>query len=204
MKIRMQFSKTTKNTTVFVTDDALAPTDNIYVSTDELRARGLGKEDILLTVSDKPFTGESDEISMTIAMRISRTTKTKTLFEAVNANAPVDRIYMTSEWLESKGFEDTLHFRIAAAPDEDPDAAFDAFLGTTIIRRRGGELTTDRIWVRWASLNDGSLDAEVIADIHKNSVARRFRARFSPPPAAHGRVDGRVQRRWEGYAVIQS
>ena len=83
------------------------------------------------------------------------------------------------------------------------DTDFYVFPGATIVRMEGGDLTTDRIWVRWAALNDFSPDDKVIARIRKGSVPRRFRARASPPPASHGRVDGRVQRRWKDYAVVQ-
>ena len=209
-EILIQFSKSTKRTTVFGTEDDLVPADDVYVNTAELLSRGIAGERLILSISDKPFTAEEAEtIAMIVLMRISRTTKYKTLFQAVSADAPVDRIYLTSEWLQAHGFGDTLYIGISASPGADKDndvatdpvRAFDEFLAATVIRRKGGLVNTDRIWTAWASIHGESPECDVIADISKDSVAHRFRTRFSPPPARHRRVDGGIHRCWEGFAI---
>ena len=78
--IPMQFLKTTKNKTVFATNDGGTPTSNVYVSTEELCSRGIETKQIAAIISDMPFSDEeAGRMLMSIPMRISRTTKNKTL-----------------------------------------------------------------------------------------------------------------------------
>ena len=214
--VLMSFSKSTKRTTVFATDDDLAPVDNAYVNTAELLLHDITGDTLTLSISKAPFTTEEAEnFPIIIPMRISRTTKRKTLFKAVNADAPVDRLYVTSEWLLASDFGDTLYLGISPTAgddtnrddtnvddDEDPDNAFDEFLATTIIRSEGGLVNTDRIWAAWALVHSADPECDVIAGIFKNRVANRFRACFSPPQARHRRVDGGLHRCWEGFAIV--
>ena len=210
--IPMQFSKTTKRKTVFATDDGLAPTTNIYVTTGYLDSRGIETKMIEPIVSDVPFSDdETGRMLVSVPMRVSRTTKYKTVFASAEADAPVDSLYVISEWLRSHDFGDVLYLGIsdAASGDGSEDGqdggdadAFDRFLDGTITRRPRGRLTTERIWSAWASYCGVSPDREEIRGIVRREVAQLFRERFSAPGASRGRVDGRVQYYWEGYAVV--
>lgn len=223
LEIPMAFSKTTKRKIVFATDDALAPTSNIYLLTEYLESQGIKTKWIVVTITDTPFS--DDEIAKMLAMipmRTSRETKYKTVFASVDADAPVDSLYMISEWLRSHDFGDLLYLGITdagtgdqPAGDQDgaddaaeseslsPDAAFDAFLEEAIVKRKGNQLTTAQIRTPWAALHDAHPEDDVIGGIHKNSVARRFRAHYSAPPGKRGRVNGKIEYYWEGYAVIE-
>ena len=209
----MQFLKTTKRKTVYATDDGLVPTSNIYMLTEFLQAAGEGAKQIVTTLSSVPFTDdEARRMLVTITMRVSRTTKYKTVFVSVDADAPVDSLYVVSEWLRSHDFGDVLYLGISDAAsgegsddDQDGDDAdtFDRFLDGAIIRRARSRLTTERIWRAWASYRGVSPDREEIGGIVRREVAQLFRERFSAPGASRGRVDGRVQYYWEGYAIVR-
>ena len=215
--IPMQFSKTTKNKTVFDTSDGQAPTSNVYVSTQELLSRGIETKRIKAIISDMPFSDEeAGRMLMAIPMRFSRTTKYKTVFASADADAPVDSLYMVSDWLSSHGFGDALYLGIldAASSGEDaddgdepetlsPDDAFDAFLEDAVVMRTGSRITTNHIRTAWAARHGADPTDDIIAGIHKNTVARRFRAHFSAPPGKRGRAGGAVEYYWDGYAVSQ-
>lgn len=216
--ISMVFAKATKRTTVFATDDGLAPVESIYVNTASMRSHGISGEGIILIISNAPLLPDADaDVEMQVKLRLSRTTKRKTLFEAVDVNAPVSRLYIDSEWLRSHDFGDVLYLAISDAASGDgseADApggssaeavdasdAFNAFLDSVVVRREGSWLATEHIRTAWAALQGANPEDDVIAGIHKNSIAGRFRARFSAPPGSRGRVGGRVQYRWEGYGI---
>ena len=213
LAIPMQFSKTTKRKTVYATDDGLVPTSNIYMLTEFLQAAGEGAKQIVTTLSSVPFTDdEARRMLVTITMRVSRTTKYKTVFVSVDADAPVDSLYVVSEWLRSHDFGDVLYLGISDAAsgegsdddqDGDDDDVFNRFLDGAIIRRVRSRLTTERIWRAWASYRGVSPDREEIGGIVRREVAQLFRERFSAPGASRGRVDGRVQYYWEGYAIVR-
>ena len=211
LAIPMQFSKTTKRKTVYATDDGLVPTSNIYMLTEFLQAAGEGAKQIVTTLSSVPFTDdEARRMLVTITMRVSRTTKYKTVFVSVDADAPVDSLYVVSEWLRSHDFGDVLYLGISDAAsgegsddDQDDDDVFNRFLDGAIIRRVRSRLTTERIWRAWASYRGVSPDREEIGGIVRREVAQLFRERFSAPGASRGRVDGRVQYYWEGYAIVR-
>lgn len=211
LAIPMQFSKTTKRKTVYATDDGLVPTSNIYMLTEFLQAAGEGAKQIVTTLSSVPFTDdEARRMLVTITMRVSRTTKYKTVFVSVDADAPVDSLYVVSEWLRSHDFGDVLYLGISDAAsgegsddDQDDDDVFNRFLDGAIIRRARSRLTTERIWRAWASYRGVSPDREEIGGIVRREVAQLFRERFSAPGASRGRVDGRVQYYWEGYAIVR-
>ena len=212
LAIPIAFSKTTKRKTVFATDAGLAPTTNIYVTTEYLDSRGIETKRIVATLSSVPFTDdEARRMLVTITMRVSRTTKYKTVFASVDADAPVDSLYVVSEWLRSHDFGDVLYLGISDAAsgegsdddqDGDDDDVFNRFLDGAIIRRARSRLTTERIWRAWASYRGVSPDREEIGGIVRREVAQLFRERFSAPGASRGRVDGRVQYYWEGYAIV--
>ena len=213
LAIPMQFSKTTKRKTVYATGNDLVPTTNIYVTTEYLDSRGIETKSIDAIVSDVPFSDyETGRMLLSVPMRVSRKTKYKTVFAPVDADAPVDSLYVVSEWLHSHDFGDVLYLGIsdAASGDEAEDgqngddaAAFDSFLDRAITRMPRSRLTTERIWSAWASCCDVSPDREAIEGIMRREVAQLFRERFSAPAALRGRVDGRVQYYWEGYAIVQ-
>ena len=124
----------------------------------------------------------------------------------------MDSLYVVSEWLRSHDFGDVLYLGIADAAsgegsddDQDGDDAdtFDRFLDGAIIRQARSRLTTERIWRAWASRCGVSPDREEIEGILRREVAQLFRERFSAPGASRGRVDGRVQYYWEGYAIVR-
>ena len=209
LAIPMQFSKTTKRKTVFTTGDGLAPTSNVYMLTGFLQAAGEEAKQIVATLSNVPFTDdEARRMPATITMLVSRTTKYKTVFAAADTNAPVDSLYVVSEWLRSHEFGDVLYLGISYAAsgegsddEQDDGDAFERFLDETIIRMPRSRLTTERIWSAWASYCGVSPDREEIGDILRREVAQLFRERFSAPRASRGRVDGRVQYYWESYEI---
>ena len=213
LAIPMQFSKTTKRKTVFATGDGLAPTTNIYVTTEYLDSRGIETKRIEVIVSDVPFSAaEAARMLLSVSMRVSRATKYKTVFAPVDADAPVDSLYVVSEWLRSHDFGDVLYLGISDAASGDSaeygqggdDAdLFDSFLDESITRCARSRLTTERIWSAWASYCGVSPDREEIAGVVRREVAQLFRERFSAPRASRGRVDGRVQYYWEGYAIVR-
>ncbi len=213
LAIPMQFSKMTKRKTVYATGDGLVPTSNVYMLSEFLRSAGAGAKQIVATLSNVPFTDdEARRMLVTITMRVSRTTKYKTVFAPVDADAPVDSLYVVSEWLRSHDFGDVLYFGISDAAsgdgaedgqDSNETDAFGRFLDEAITRMPRSRLTTERIWSAWASCCDVSPDREEIGSIVRREVAQLFRERFSAPGASRGRVDGRVQYYWEGYAIVQ-
>ena len=219
--IPMQFLKTTKNKTIFATNDGGTPTSNVYVSTEELCSRGIETKQIAAIISNMPFSDEeAGRMLMSIPMRISRTTKNKTLFTSIDTDAPVDSLYMISDWLHSHEFGEALYLGLLdvasscetedGANDSDkpetlaPDAAFDAFLEEVVVRRAGSRITTNHIKTAWAARYGDDPKGNTIGGIHKNNVARRFRTHFSAPPGKRGRAGGEVEYYWDGYAVIQS
>ena len=212
LAIPMQFSKMTKRKTVYATGDGLVPTSNVYMLSEFLRSAGAGAKQIVATLSNVPFTDdEARRMLVSVPMRVSRTTKYKTVFAPVDADAPVDSLYVISDWLRSHDFGDVLYLGISYAAsgdsseggqDGDDAAAFDSFLDEAIIRRPRSRLTTERIWSAWASYCGVSPDREEIEGIRRREVAQLFRERFSAPGASRGRVDGRVQYYWEGYAIV--
>ena len=212
LAIPMQFSKTTKRKTVYATGDGLAPTTNVYVATEYLHSRGIETKEIAAIISSVPFSDdETDRMLLSVSMRVSRTTKYKTVFASVDPDAPVDSLYMVSEWLRSHDFGDVLYLGISDAvsgggyedgQDGDGADAFERFLDRAITRRARSRLTTERIWSAWASYCGVSPDREEIEGVVRREVAQLFRERFSAPRASRGRVDGRVQYYWEGYAII--
>ena len=222
LQIPMAFSKATKRKSVFATDDGLAPTSNVYMLTEFLRLAGAEMSGIVATLSDVPFTvDETRRMLTTIQMTYSRGTKYKTVFNAVDESAPVDSIYVISEWLRSHDFGDVLYLgvsdaasfhesegekdRVASANGVEnlsADDAFEAFLAATVGGRNGDLLTTAQIRTPWAARHGADPDDEVIGGIHKNTVARRFRKHFGAPPGKRGRVNGKIEYYWEGFRVI--
>ena len=90
-----------------------------------------------------------------IPMPVCRTTKYKTVFALVDADAPADSLYVLSEWLRSHDFGDVLYFGISDAAsgdgaedgqDSNETDAFVRFLDEAIIRPARSRLTTERIW----------------------------------------------------------
>ena len=218
--IPMQFLKTTKNKTIFATNDGGTPTANVYVSTEELCSRGIETKQIAAIISNMPFSDEeAGRMLMSIPMRISRTTKNKTLFTSIDTDDPVDSLYMISDWLSSHGFGDALYLGVldAASSCETEDGAndsdkpenislddtFDTFLEEVVVRRAGSRITTNHIRTAWAARHGADPTADTIAGIHKTRVARLFRAHFSAPPGKRGRAGGEVEYYWDGYAVSQ-
>ena len=218
--IPMQFLKTTKNKTVFATNDGGTPTSNVYVSTEELCSRGIETKQIAAIISDMPFSDEdAGRMLMAISMRISRTTKNKTLFASVDTDAPVKSLYMISDWLHSHEFGEALYLGVldvasncdtedGASDSDNPednslDDTFDTFLEEVVVRRPGSRITTNHIKTAWAARYGADPKGNTIGGIHKNSVARRFRTHFSAPPGKRGRAGGEVEYYWDGYAVIQ-
>lgn len=211
LAIPMQFSKMTKRKTVYATGDGLAPTTNVYLTTEYLDSRGIDTKGIAAILSNVAFSDEeAARMLITIPMRVSRTTKYKTVFAPVDADAPVDSLYVVSEWLRSHDFGDVLYLGISHAAsgegsDDDQEGddadAFDSFLDGAIIKRSRSRLTTERIWRAWASYCGVGPDREEIGGIVRREVAQLFREHFSAPGASRGRVDGRVQYYWEGYAI---
>ena len=212
LTIPMQFSKTTKRKTVYATGDGLVPATNIYMTTEYLHSRGIETKRIDAVISDVPFSDdETDQMLITIPMRVSRTTKYKAVFASVDTDAPVDSLYVLSEWLRAHDFGDVLYLGISdtasgnGAEDgqgcDDTDA-FAVFLDEVITRRPRSRLTTEHIWSAWASYCGVSPDMEEIEGIARREVAGLFREHFSAPGASRGRVDGRVQYYWEGYAIV--
>lgn len=209
LAIPMNFSKTTKRKTVYATDDGTAPITNVYIATERLDSLGTETELVAVTISDTPF--DAGRTPVSVSMRVSRTTKYKTVFTAVDADAPVDSLYVVSEWLRSHDFGDVLYLGIsdAASGDDYEDGqggddadAFDNFLDEAIVRRSRSRITTEHIWSAWASWCGVSPDREEIDGIVRREVAQLFRERFSAPRASRGRVDGRVQYYWEGYDIV--
>ena len=218
--IPMQLSKTTKTKTVFATKDALAPTSNVYVVTEYLTSRGIETKWIKVIISAVPFSDEeAGRMLLAIRMRISRTTKYKTVFASADTDAPVESLYMISDWLHSHEFGDALYLGVLdvasscdtedGANDSDepgtlsPDDTFDTFLEEAVVRRPGSRITTHHIRTAWAVRNGADPADDIIGGIRKNSVARRFRAHFSAPPGKRGRAGGEVEYFWDGYAVSQ-
>ena len=81
LAIPMQFSKTTKRKTVYATGDGLAPTTNVYMLTEYLDSRGIETKMIDGILSNVPFTDdEARWMLASVPMRVSRTTKYKTVF----------------------------------------------------------------------------------------------------------------------------
>ena len=218
--IPMQFLKTTKNKTIFATNDGGTPTSNVYVSTEELCSRGIETKQIAAIISDMPFSDEeAGRMLMAISMRISRTTKNKTLFVSVGTDAPVESLYVISDWLHSHEFGDALYLGVldvasncdtedGANDSDNPedislDDTFDTFLEEVVVRRPGSRITTNHIRTAWAARHGADPTADTIAGIHKTRVARLFRAHFSAPPGKRGRAGGEVAYFWDGYAVSQ-
>ena len=223
LEIPMTFSKTTPNKTVFATNDRSVPTSNVYMLTEFLRVMGVDTKRIVATLSDAPFTDEEVRGMLAmIAMRPDRHTPRKTVFAPVDADAPVESLYVVSEWLRLHNFGDALYLGIsdAVASEEtnvdqnsagkagrdqniSVDDAFDAFLGETVVRIEGGVLTTTDIRKPWAARNGADFEDKIIAGIHKNTIARRFRKRFGAPAGKRGRVNGKIEYYWEGYAISE-
>ena len=222
-EIPMTFSKTTKNKTVFATDDRLMPTSNVYMLTEFLRVIGADPKRIVATLSDAPYTDEEVRGMLAmILMRPDRDTKRKTVFVTADAEAPVESLYLVREWLGEYDFGDVLYLGIAdaasgyeAAASADqvehrsPEDVLYAFLGETVVKKEGSRITTAQIREPWAARNGADPDDDVIGGIHKNGIARRFRKRFGAPAGKRGRVKGKrgrdgkskVEYYWEGYAI---
>ena len=79
--------------------------------------------------------------------------------------------------------------------------SFADFLSSAIVRREGEWITMEQVRRAWAAVQGVSAGDEIIGGIRKRDFAARFRAHFNAPRGARGRVDGRVQFRWEGYAL---
>ena len=225
LEIPMTFTKTTKNKIVFATDDRLVPTSNVYLLTEYLDSRGIESKRIDAILSNVPFSDdEAERMLAMILMRPGRQTPRKTVFRPVEADAPVESLYVVSEWLVEHDFGDALYLGIAdaasgyeAAASADqvehrsPDDIFYEFLGEKIVRSEGSRITTGMMRMPWAALNDADPNDDVIGGIHKNTIARRFRKRFGAPAGKRGRVNskdrGRVNGKstveyyWEGYAI---
>ena len=219
LAIPMQFSKTTKRKTVYATSDGLAPVANVYIATDYLYSRDIETEQVVVTISDTPF--DAGRMPVSVPMRVSHTTKYKTVFTAVDADAPVESLYVITEFLESHDFGDVLYLGIAdtasggggedgqngaadcAKPEiPSPEMTFDSFLDEAIVRRSHSRITTRRIWDVWASRYGVSPDREEIEGILRRDVAKLFREHFSEPNASRGRVGGLVRYFWEGYDIV--
>ena len=152
-----------------------------------------------------------------IDMRFSKRTKRTVVFAAIDAHAPIKTVYVDAEWLRSERVstkqvfltisdetvpEDAPEISIECSDDEGD--AFDAFLSASVVQGGESRLTTERIWSAWATHCGEDPAADIIADVRKRDVAKRFRSHFSAPVATRGRVDGRVQYYWEGYAITSS
>lgn len=218
----MQFSKMTKRKTVYGAGDGLAPITNVYIATEYLDSRDIETERVVVTVSDVPFSGdEAGRMLVSVPMRVSHTTKYKTVFTAVDTDAPVDSLYVVSEWLRSHDFGDVLYLGISDAATgssgEDgqdgaagsskpestsPETSFDTFLDEAVVRRSRSRTTTGHIWSVWASRYGVSPDRQEIGGILRRGVAKLFREHFSAPKASRARVDRRSQYYWEGYAIV--
>ena len=157
------------------------PTSNVYVLKEYLESLGTEPNGIVVTISDTPFSG--DEVAQMLAMikmRTSRETKYKTVFASIDADAPVDSLYLVSEWLRSHGFGDALYLGISdAVSDEEtkgeqdgadnaaeseilsPDVAFEAFLEKMVVRKEGSQLTTAQIKTPWAALHGADPEDDI-------------------------------------------
>ena len=189
--------------------------------TEYLISRGIEtKQWIKVIISDVPFSDEeAGRMLLAIRMRISRTTKYKTVFASADTDAPVESLYVISDWLHSHEFGDALYLGVldvasncdtedGANDSDNPedislDDTFDTFLEEVVVRRPGSRITTNHIRTAWAARHGADPTADTIAGIHKTRVARLFRAHFSAPPGKRGRAGGEVAYFWDGYAVSQ-
>ena len=215
LEIPMTFSKTTPRKTVYATGDGLVPTNNVYLTTKYLDSRGIETKGIDAILSSVSFSDdEAERMLVVVPMRISRTTPYKTVFAPVDADEPVESLYVVTEWLRSHDFGDVLYLGIsdaasvceaAAGADQvehrSPDDIFYEFLGETVVRIAGSRLTTAQVREPWAALNGADPEDKIIGGIHKNTIARRFRKHFGAPAGKRGRVNGKVEYYWEGYAI---
>ena len=81
-------------------------------------------------------------------------------------------------------------------------AAFDGFLRESVKSQKEGRLTSRRIWAVWAARCDADPSEDMIAGVQFADVARRFRALFGAAAAKNPtRIDGRLQRYWDGYTI---
>ena len=215
LEIPMKFSKTTPRKTVYATGDGLVPTTNVYLATNYLDSRGIEMKRIDAILSNVPFSDdEAERMLVVVPMHISRTTPNKTVFAADDIGAPVDSLYVVTEWLDAHDFGDVLYLGIADAASvyeaaasasqvepRSPEDVLYAFLGEMIFRKEGSRITTGMMRIPWAALNGADPDDDVIGGIHKNTIARRFRQHFGAPAGKRGRVHGKVEYYWEGYAI---
>ena len=182
LEIPMTFSKTTKRKTVYAAGDGLVPTTNVYMTTEYLDSRDIETKRIKAILSTDPFSDdEAERMLAVVPMRISRTTPYKTVFvpidagEPVEADAPVDNLYVVTEWLRSHDFGDELYLGICdassvcdavASADQvehlSPDDVFYEFLGETVVRKEGSRITTGMMRIPWAALNGADPDDDVI------------------------------------------
>ncbi len=163
-----------------------------------------GVRPIVLDLSDYPSAAAAEEelADVLINVKVRRPTPkrpTSILIRVVDTDAEVNgNIDMYPEP------EDDLFDH----PDDpkpghpDPRAAFRVFLKGVVVQNRSRELSTERIWKRWAAIHRTSNTHKVIAGIKRAHVAPDFRKMFNAPPAHRKRVDGRVQYLWTGYSLV--
>ena len=150
-------------------------------------------------------------MKVTIPMQFSKRTKRMTVFAAIDADAPIQTVYVNADWLRSQGgSEEAIMLTMSdeGTPEEnekgDPADAFDMFLDATVVRSGDCRMTTGH----HLDCLGCSLRCRPCCGHHRRRATTRCIARlrecFSAPVAVRGRVDGRVQHYWKGYRIRTS
>lgn len=81
-------------------------------------------------------------------------------------------------------------------------AALDDLIRARVRPQRGARLTSRQIWDVWAAQWGANPTDDIIAGITLPDISRRFRAVFEATTATNPtRIDGRLQRYWDGYTI---
>ena len=227
LDVLMRRVEGTKNTDKFEPDGEPSPMDNFYVNSKAIASLPFDTAALRLTLSSEPFgDGEVERAFPPVpfyrasdrVVRYQHRDKGRTVTSTTDL--PVTLAYVYRSALEGKFVEQRkpIYFGISpviedekqvvdiAVDDEtshaDAIAAFDAFLRESVRRRRGGRLTSRRVWAAWAARWGAEPDERVIAGVRYTDVARRLRTVFGtvaePNPT---RIDGRLQRYWSDFTI---
>lgn len=90
--------------------------------------------------------------------------------------------------------------------DESGAAArFTQFLEERVDRDDSSAVVTiGQIWAAWAAMHGADADEKTIEDIKREDVAELFRDRFNEGEQTRAKIDGRSQRCWRGYRIVDS
>ena len=133
-------------------------------------------------------------------MARSRVTANYVVYEG--SGAGVFMTYLERPALTEDRFPELVTVEVTV--HEPEITAFRDFLANSIEAHDNGRITIADIWQAWAVHCGADPDDRLVGTIRQQDISTLFMGYFGAPEQGRARVDGRVQRCWTGYRMMEA